>query len=135
MEAALVKCAQYAVSFYAPDRRFRLAEEICGERPQHIPGDMLRAVEKRCGCGKLLLAELILFGWCAAACLLLDLLPPARPLIRNLLGFLCCLATFGLCGDKREHIFLKTGFLCFALLRGGSWTLTAGILLLYVHLI
>ena len=134
MDPLIGKCAHYAAAFYSPGRRRKLAEEICEGKPQWLPCDLLRAVRDRCGLGQLLLADLVLFGWCFLVCLLADLLLPARVLLKNSLGFLCCFGAFCLWGDQEKRLLLKLGFLCFALLDNGSWTLTAVFLLLFEHM-
>lgn len=125
--------ARYALSFYAPAQRFRIAEKICGGRPQELPGDMLVQIRQQGGRRALFVSDCILFGWCLLFSLLLDVLP-LGPLVRDIAGFLICLAAFCLCMDDRKRCFLKIGFLIFSLSCEGSWTLTCLIMIVFEHL-
>lgn len=134
MNETLSRCARYAIFFFSPDRRFRLAEEVCGSRPRYVPGDMLGRVREKDGFGNMLLADLVLFGWCFLVALAIDLFLPAHVLVKNLIGVLCCTAAFGLGGDNAKRAVLKACFLGFALLDNMSRTLAASCMLLFEHL-
>ena len=94
MHGMLRSCARYAVLFYSPGRRARIAEEICGQPCEYLPSDILAAVRARHGVWGLLAADAVLFGWCFLAMLLLDLFAPRLPAWSAVPGFVCCAAAF-----------------------------------------
>ena len=127
-------CAKYAVLFYAPARRFQIAENFCRRPPRYLPCELLREIKARHGIGGLFAADAVLFGWCFAFTIVLDLLPARLPAAKSILGFFCCIAAFSLCGEDRSISLLKLCFLSFALLNGGSWFFTAIFLFLFEHI-
>lgn len=133
MKSVYHLAARYALSFYAPAQRFRIAEKICGGRPQELPGDMLVQIRQQGGRWALFVSDCILFGWCLLFSLLLDVLTLGA-LVRDIVGFLICLAAFCLCMDDRNRSFLKIGFLIFSFFCEDSWTLTCLIMIAFEHL-
>ena len=126
---------RYTLSFYSPEIRYGIASEVCGDRAKYVPGDMLYAINKRYGLLASLYADVILFGWCFAACLATDLLPLPDCLWTGLPAALSCVIAFGLCRDHVHRAVLKLGFICFSFFCPGWWTLTAFFLLVFEHLI
>ena len=133
MHPYMPQVIRYAFSFYAPRRRARIAEGICGAKPEYLPGDMLAAIRKRDGLGVMLLAECILFGWSLAVCLLRDLLFGAAGPVWRLPGLFACVLSFSLCEENRVRAALKAMFLLYSLCIGGYWTLTWLFLLIFEH--
>lgn len=128
------QCARYAVSFYSPARRFQIAAGYCHRPPRYLPCDLLQEIKKRHGPGGLFAADAVLFGWCLAFTLVLDLLSARLRMAGGVLGFLCCTAAFTLCGEDRSRFLLKFCYLAFALTCGGSWFVTAGFMLAFEHI-
>ncbi len=133
MHPCIPQVIRYALSFYAPKHRTRIAEGICGAKPRYLPGDMLAAIRRRDGFGVMLLAECLLFGWSLVVCLLRDLLFGASGPLWRLPGLLACVISFSLCEEDRVRAALKAMFLLYALCSGGYWTLTWLFLLVFEH--
>ena len=131
MRETLRQCARYAVLFCFPSARFQIAEGICRRMPLYLPCDLLQAVKERYGTGALLAAEAILFGWCFAFALVLDLYSGRHFPAGGILGFLCCAAAFTLCGEDRSRFLIKICYLLCTLSLGGSWLIAAGFLLVF----
>lgn len=134
MRSCIPQVVRYAVSFYAPKRRTQIAEEICGEKPVYLPGDMLTAIRKRNGFGILFLAEFILFGWCMIVCLLLDLFCGDSGLLWKIPGLCACMISFSLCQENGSRTVLKAMFLFCSFCYGNLWALTALFLIVFEHL-
>lgn len=124
---------RYAVSFWSPQTRFQLALEAGGPGLQYLPGDLLKSIRLNFGLVEMLFTDLILFGWCFFATLCIDLFfSPASP-EHAVLGFLCCVAAFCLCGDHRFRSLLKLGFLFLTAFNGHAWLFAAAVLLIFEH--
>ena len=127
-------CAKYAILFYFPNRRFQLAEDFCHRAPRYLPCELLQEIKARYGRGALLMADAILFGWCFVLTLLLDLFSARLLLAGGMLGFLCCMAAFSLCGEDKSRSLIKFCYLLWVLFSGGSWLIAACFMLLLEHL-
>ena len=134
MLGMLRSCARYAVLFYSPRGRARIAEEICGRPCEYLPSDLLAAVRKRYGIRGLLAADAVLFGWCFIAAALLDLFSPGLPVRSGIPGFLCCAAAFGMCRENIPHRLLKLAYLILAFTQSGPWLAVFGFLLVTEHI-
>ncbi len=127
-------CAKYAVLFCFPDRRFQIAEALCRRAPRYLPCELLWEIKARYGRGALLMADAILFGWCFVLTLLLDLFSVRLLLVGGMLGFLCCMAAFSLCGEDRSRSLIKVFYLLWVFFSGGSWLIAACFMLLLEHI-
>ena len=134
MRRCLYLTFRYMISFWAPKRRTEIAREICGWNPLCLPGDMIAAIRKANGFKAMLLADVVLFGGCAAVCALSDGLPDFRRFFGNVPGMLACMAAFCLCEEYPSRAFLKYAFIVFSYGCGGHWTLTTMILIVFEHL-
>ena len=128
------QCAKYAVLFYSPVGRFQIAEGFCRRPPRYLPCDLLQEIKDRYGTKALFAADAILFGWCFAFTLLLDLLSARLFMVRGILGFFCCAAAFCLCGEDWDRFLMKLCYLVFSFVCGGSWFVAAGFMLAFEHL-
>ena len=127
-------CAKYAVLFYSPFRRFQLAQGFCRRAPQDLPCDLLQEIKARYGIGALLMADVILFGWCFIFTLFLDLFSGRMLLVSGILGFLSCEAAFSLCGEERARSLVKFCYLAWVFFSRGSWLIAACFMLLLEHI-
>ena len=134
MHPCISQVVRYAFSFYAPKQRTRIAEGVCGAEPRCLPGDMLVSIRKRDGFGVMLLAELVLFGWCLIVCLLLDLLLDAAGPLWRIPGLFACMISFSLCRENRVRAVLKAIFIFYSFCFGGYWTWTWFFLAVFEHL-
>lgn len=134
MRHCLYQVLCYVLSFYAPKRRTKIAEKICGEKPVCLPGDILTAIRKNYGLGSMFLAELLLFGWGIGICLTLDLLFDSSALLWKIPGLLVCIASFSLCEESQLRAFSKVAFIVFSFCCGDLWTLTAVVLIAFEHI-
>ena len=122
---------RYALLFFFPRKRLMIARSQCGMGRLFLPGDMLRSACERFGYPSMLLAELLLFGWCFLVTLLMDLIWPGYHVIKAFAGSLCCLAAFGLCCDEPVRYFIKLVFLTASAFWSDSCFLTAVFLLAF----
>ena len=133
MRYSLNQVLCYAVSFWLPKRRLEIAGVVCGSKPDCLPGDMIFAVKREFGLVAMLLSECILFGGCAAVCVLSDLFFRGPGMLIHIPGLIVCVMTFGLCGENRGRAFQKYGFIVFSYLCGGPWMLALAFLIAYEH--
>ena len=124
----------YTFSFYSPKRRAQIAEEICGAKPACLPGDMLTAIRKHDGFKALFLSELILFGWCMAVCLFLDLFFAHWSVFRKISGLFACMIPFFFCEESKARMLLKSMYLLFSFCSCDYWALTVFFLIVFEHL-
>ena len=134
MRELFKQCTKYSVHFYSPDERLQIATKICTYPPQYLPCDLLHAVKKQKGPFALLAADVILFGWCFAATLLLDLYSAHLLIYGEVLGFFCCIAAFCLCRDNWYRSMLKLCYLVYSFICGDSWFITACFMLVFEHI-
>ena len=134
MREVFKQCARYSVRFYAPDERLKIAAKICHCPPQYLPCDLLRAVKKQNGTFALLSANVILFGWCFAVALLLDLYSMHIFIYGDVLGFFCCIAAFCLCRDNWHRTMIKLCYLVYSFICGYSWFITACFMLAFEYI-
>lgn len=129
MDAGLF--VRYALLFFSPEKRHSIARGLCGAGVLYLPGDILKTVRQQYGYRSMLLAETLLFGWCLAATLLMDLLWPGNRPLKGIAGSLCCLASFGLCCDEPPRAMVKLVFIMLMALSFDSCFLTAVFLLIF----
>ena len=134
MRELFKQCAKYSVRFYSPDERLQIATKICSCPPQYLPCDLLHAVKKQNGTFALLVANVILFGWCFAAALLLDMYSTHLVIYGDVLGFFCCIAAFCLCRDNWYRTMLKLCYLVYSFICGDSWFITACFMLAFEYI-
>lgn len=134
MHPCIPQVIRYALSFYAPARRTRIAEGICGAKPSCLPGDMLVSIRKKNGPGFMLLAELILFGWSLIVCLLLDLFAGGLGPVWRISGLAACMISFSLCRENRARAALKAVFLLYSVCFGDFLTWAWFFLVVFEHL-
>ena len=131
MNTRTVQYWRYAVCFFSPRKRHRIARAICGQDAVFLPGDMLLEARTRGGFLSLMRAEAVLFGWCGAAALLLDLFFPGSPLMKAAIGCACCLTAFGLCRDDAFRAGIKVLIALTASFLGGSCFAAVILLLIF----
>ena len=107
MRYSLNQVLCYTVSFWLPKRRLEIAGVVCGSKPDCLPGDMIFAVKREFGLGAMLLSECILFGGCAAVCVLSDLFFRGPGMLIHIPGLIVCVMTFGFSEIRFYRVFLS----------------------------
>ena len=125
---------RYELLFFSTKRRTQIAEKICGKKPACLPGEILVSIRRNDGFVYLLIAELILFGWCLIGCLFLDLFCASSGPLWMISGFLACLVCFFLREENRVRTALKALFLFYSLCFGSLLSVTVIFLIAFEHI-
>ena len=134
MNEDLRRVIRYAASPYAPGTRARMAELVCGQEARFVPNGMLYAIRKRYGIKQLVLAELILFGWCFLLLAVIDWIPGLQPGWHCALGLAACSAAFCFSGDGIRRAMWKLTFLLTSVLWCRCWLPAGLVLFLSAHI-
>ena len=134
MKEDLRRVMRYAASPYNPEKRAHIAELVCGREALFVPNDMLYALQKRYGFGALVMAELILFGWCFPLLAAIDFVPVLQPGCRCLLGLVVCSTAFCFSGDEIHRAMWKLAFLLISVLWFRYWLSVGAVLFLSAHI-
>jgi len=124
----------YAFSFFSPEKRHSIAEELCEGKAECMPGDMLYAIRKRYGVFASIYTDTLLFGMCFIICLLTDLVPSSGNIWWKIPALISCIFSFCLCKDQLYRAFLKLAFIFASLNCEFYWSVTALFLLIFEHM-